>query len=151
MISTTTTVKQKRGQGKIHRSCRLLASSAKPQTIPSAVLRCSWSIPLNYREFRPDMVVLSRAVKKTWISIDHDFETLVNCEFDDLGLMLLAEEFSYSTVLILPLELDIDVHGSLLCEWVHNQEEQDGTSAKHLVKIKVQVKKVTCFVLEPLS
>eukprot|EP00956_Cyclotella_meneghiniana_P019596 scaffold33742_cov115-Cyclotella_meneghiniana.AAC.3 len=37
-----------------------------------------------------------------------------------------------------PSELDIDVHGSLLCEWVHNREEQDGTSAKHLVKIKVQ-------------
>eukprot|EP00956_Cyclotella_meneghiniana_P007685 scaffold10316_cov71-Cyclotella_meneghiniana.AAC.1 len=88
---------------KIAKNCRLLASSPNP-TSPSAVLRCTWDLPLSFSDFKPEMVALSKTTNKRWVRIDDDFETVVDLPFEEPNLVSMCsgvytEEYFHAIVL----------------------------------------------------
>ena len=99
-----TKVSKKEGRNSfIGKNCRLLASSPNP-TSPSAVLRCTWELPLSFTEFKPEMVALSKTTNKTWVRIDDDFETVVDLPFEAPNLVsmcsgVFTREYFHAVVL----------------------------------------------------
>eukprot|EP00956_Cyclotella_meneghiniana_P001778 scaffold1949_cov54-Cyclotella_meneghiniana.AAC.5 len=87
----------------IGKNCRLLASCPDP-TSPSAVLRCTWELPLSFTDFKPEMVALSKTTNKKWVRIDDDFETVVDLPFEAPNLVsmcsgVFTREYFHAVVL----------------------------------------------------